>query len=52
MITNTRYLGVQIDSKLNWDKHIDTIKTKLIEPLDLLSILRNIRIRNLLSKTY
>ena len=28
MITNTRYLGVQIDSKLNWDKHIDTIKIK------------------------
>ena len=30
MITNTRYLCVQIDSKLNWDKHIDTIKTKAI----------------------
>ena len=28
MITNTRYLGVQIDNNLNWDKHIDTIKTK------------------------
>ena len=28
MSTNTRYLVVQIDSKLNWDKHIDTIKTK------------------------
>ena len=36
MITNTRYLGVQIDSKLDWDKHIDTIKTKasrgIVEP--------------------
>ena len=28
MITNTRYLVVQIDSKLDWDKNIDTIKTK------------------------
>ena len=37
MITNTRYLGVQIDSKLNWDKHIDTIKTKANRALDLLS---------------
>ena len=42
MITNIRYLGVQIDSKLNWDKHIDTIKTKANQALDLLSILRNI----------
>ena len=28
MITNTRYLGVQIDNQLNWVKHIDTIKVK------------------------
>ena len=28
MITNTRYLGLQIDSNLNWDKHVDTIKIK------------------------
>ena len=36
MITNTRYLGVQIDSKLNWDKHIDTIKTKVNRALGLI----------------
>ena len=36
MITNTRYLGVQIDSKLNWDKHIDTIKTKANRALGLI----------------
>ena len=28
MITNTRYLGVQIDGNLNWDRHIDNIKAK------------------------
>ena len=27
-ITDTRYLGLQIDIQLEWDKHIDTIKTK------------------------
>ena len=42
MIANAKYLGVQVDSQLNWDKHVDTIKTKANEPLDLLSILRNI----------
>ena len=36
MITNTRYLGVQIDSKLNWEKHINTIKTKANQALDLI----------------
>ena len=35
MITNAIYLGFQIYSKLNWNKHIDTTKTKA---LDLLSI--------------
>ena len=28
MITDTKYLVLQIDSQLKWDKHIDTIKTK------------------------
>ena len=28
MITDTKYLGLQIDSKLKWDKRIDTVKTK------------------------
>ena len=36
MITNARYLGVQIDSKLNWDRHIDTIKTKANRALGLI----------------
>ena len=28
MIRNTTYLGVKIDSQLNWDKHTDAIKSK------------------------
>ena len=28
IITNIKYLGVQIDSQLNWGKHIDTLKIK------------------------
>ena len=40
-ITNTKYLGVQIDSQLKWDKHIAIAKTRQIEHLDLLSILKN-----------
>ena len=28
MIINTKYLNVQVDSQLHWDKHVDTIKTK------------------------
>ena len=28
MIANTKCLGVQVDCQLNWDKHLDTIKTK------------------------
>ena len=36
MISNTRYLGVQIDSNLNWDKHVDTMKTKANRALGLI----------------
>ena len=28
MVTDTKYLGLQIDSQLKWDKHIDAIKAK------------------------
>ena len=36
MIANTKYLGVQVDSQLNWDKHVDTIKTKANRALGLI----------------
>ena len=36
MNTNTKYLGVQINSQLKWDKHIDTAKTKANRSLGLI----------------
>ena len=36
MIANTKYLGVQVDGQLNWDKHVDTIKTKANRALGLI----------------
>ena len=39
MITDTKYLGLQIDSQLKWDKHIDNIKNKANR---FLGLIRNI----------
>ena len=36
MIANTKYLGVQVDSQSNWDKHVNTIKTKANRALGLI----------------
>ena len=36
MIANAKSLGVQVDSQLNWDKHVDTIKTKVNRALGLI----------------
>ena len=33
MITNTRYLEVQLSSQLRWDKFFDATKTKVNRPL-------------------
>ena len=52
MITNTRYLGVQIDSKLNWDKHIDTIKTKANRALGLIKYSKKYLPSDVLNKMY
>ena len=41
MIANTKYLGVQVDSQLNWDKHVDTIKTKANRALGLIKYSKN-----------
>ena len=52
MITNTRYLGVQIDSKLNWGKHIDTIKTKANRALGLIKYSKKYLPSDILNKMY
>ena len=52
MITNTRYLGVQIDSKLNWDKHIDTIKTKANRALGFIKYSKKYLPSDVLNKMY
>ena len=36
MITDTKYLGVQIDDKLQWDRHIEHVKTKALRALGLI----------------
>ena len=52
MITGTRCLGVQIDSKLNWDKHIDTIKPKAIRALGLIKYSTKYLPSDILNKMY
>ena len=52
MITNTRYLGVQIDSNLNWDKHIVTIKTKANRALGLIKYSKKYLPSDVLNKMY
>ena len=41
MITDTNYMGVQIDGKLQWDCHIEHVKAKALRALGLLSMPRN-----------
>ena len=52
MITNTRYLGVQIDSNLNWDKHVVTIKTKANRALGLIKYSKKYLPSDVLNKMY
>ena len=33
MITDTKYLGVQIDDKFQWDRHIEQVKAKALRAL-------------------
>ena len=52
MITGTRCLGVQIDSKLNWDKHIDNIKSKANRALGLIKYSTKYLPSDVLNKMY
>ena len=40
-VENTRYLGVQLDQKLNWNSHLKTLKSKLNSASYILSKLRH-----------
>ena len=52
MIANAKYLGVQVDSKLNWDKHVDTIKTKANRALGLIKYSKKYLPSDALNKMY
>ena len=52
MITNKRDIGVQIGSNFNWDKHIDTIKTKANRALGLIKYSKKYLPSDALNKIY
>ena len=52
MIANAKYLGVQVDSQLNWDKHVDTIKTKANRALGLIEYSKKYALFDVLNKMY
>ena len=49
---NTKYLGVQVDSQLNWDKHVGTIKTKANRALGLIKYSKEYLPSDVLNKIY
>ena len=52
MIANTKYLGVQVDSQLNWDKHVGTINTKANRALGLIKYSKKYLPSDVLNKMY
>ena len=52
VITDAKYLGLQIDNKLKWDKHIDTTKTKANRSLGLTKYAKKQVSSDVLSKMY
>ena len=52
MIAYTKYLGVQVDSQLNWDKHVDTIETKAKRALALIKYSKKYLPSDVLNKMY
>ena len=41
VITDTKYLGVQIENKLQWDLHIENFKAKALRALGLIKHAKN-----------
>ena len=52
MIANTKYLGVQVDSQLNWDEHVGTIKTKANRAIGLIKYSKKYLPSDVLNKMY
>ena len=52
MTTNVRYLGVQLESQRDGDKHIDIIKTKANRALGVIKYSKNIYPPDMLNKLY
>ena len=52
VITDTKYLGLPIDSQLKWDKHIDTLNTKANRSLGLIKHARKHLPSDVLYKMY
>ena len=52
MIANTKYLGVQVESQINWDKHVDTIKAKATRALELIKHSKKYLPSDVLNKMY
>ena len=51
-IIDAKYLGLQIDSQLKWDKHIDTLKTKANRSLGLVKYAKKYLPSGVLNKMY
>ena len=52
MITDTKYLGVQIDDKLQWDRHIEQVKAKALQALGLIKHAKKFLPSGVLQKMY
>ena len=52
MITDTKYLRVQIDDKLQWDRHIEQVKAKALRALSLIKHAKKFLPSGVLHKMY
>ena len=52
MIANAMYIGLQVDSQLKWDNHIDTIKTKANRSFELIKYAKQYLLSDVLNKMF